>query len=1175
MRATTLSGALAIAITVVMLLSSAFASAAESSATPARPAEGPTAPSGPTHYGGPQPTSGPETCPGATPYTTAQIVILPNGVVAPTGAPVQVAGGLYTLQDPVDTSVLVLASGVTVDGSDCLLTYTTVGTTTGNHTGVQVRNATNVTLEYFDVAPATAWDGIAVDYSSAVSVYHSSAQSASDVGLYAYESKNVNFTDNSVNDSYMGVWFEDVEDGLAEGNQAVGTGDTPLYSEVTTDVSYIDNDGPGARYYGAYLDEDVGSVLLDNNLSHVYTDEYGLYDYGSSGALIQGNDFVGTPAYGAYVYEPFGAVTLDDNDFSGGAGDGIYVEDSYTGTYVNLVGNDVRNTTSIAVDLYEDGAVNVTGNDLALNHTKADTYGVYVYYAYGTTVIHDNNLTGGFEYGVYLETDGGAQVVTGNNIANTTDEAIDDVYSEALTIADNDLSVNKTTSGDGIYVDDAAGGGPSVVEGNNLTGGWEYGVYFYETYAPFTITNNDFVGYTDVGVDVYYGYASLRVVGNDMAANRTSELHYPYGVYLGYYLFGSLTVSDNNLSNLAYGLYTADAIYGNLTFDGNRILNSSDGGLYDDDYVYGAVSVENNTFSASPTTTSAYGLYVSYAYGPEAFTGNQVTAAGYGILAYGSSGPTTVSGNTVTDPVDEGLKLEDAYAGLSVANNSVTGNNSVYSATAEGVFVEDPGGGSLTTISNNTLSGGLEYGLYFEEGWSPTNVVQGNTVRDTVKYGVYVYDAQAPTFVLENTVSGARGYALYIDDCAALTVEGNLLQGSNVSLALDSNYVSLMVAGNNASGSNVSLELEDSDSGLPAVVEANNFSSSKAAYVNETDGALIGNDFLGTAHLDLEDDVITAFYHNDVDTSAGADLNLSGTVPWGGVFNAALPVGGNFWTGYVPTSCTNDICSPAYSVPNGTHASGYLDEYPLGHAWASYAITFAESGLPAGSVWSVVFDGTTTTAVSPEAVAVYPQNIAPVSYSYRIAGVGTYTLVSPSSGTVTASGKSTTIAVTFARPTYRVSFSETGLAKGVVWYVSSSGSPGFSSQAFSVSGTPSETFSLGALPNGTYAFTVGVVQTGYTTVTPVSATFTVDGATVTVSYTYTYSGPPIKPASSSNTTTDELYGLAAGLGVAAVLAIVGWMLYLSRRGKGGTGRPPVKESPPPGVSSPPPPPPPT
>ena len=160
---------------------------------------------------------------------------------------------------------------------------------------------------------------------------------------------------------------------------------------------------------------------------------------------------------------------------------------------------------------------------------------------------------------------------------------------------------------------------------------------------------------------------------------------------------------------------------------------------------------------------------------------------------------------------------------------------------------------------------------------------------------------------------------------------------------------------------------------------------------------------------------------------------------------------------------------------------------------ATYAVTFTETGLSAGTSWTVSLGGTPKTSTSTSISFSEPNG----SYSFTVGAVSGYT-ASPSSGTVTVAGAAVTESITFTAitpGTYAVTFTETGLPSGTSWSVTLNGATQSSSTA-SISFTE---------PNGSYSFTVGAVS-GYTA-RPSSGTVTVAGTAVTTAISFT-SAPP-------------------------------------------------------------------
>jgi len=148
-----------------------------------------------------------------------------------------------------------------------------------------------------------------------------------------------------------------------------------------------------------------------------------------------------------------------------------------------------------------------------------------------------------------------------------------------------------------------------------------------------------------------------------------------------------------------------------------------------------------------------------------------------------------------------------------------------------------------------------------------------------------------------------------------------------------------------------------------------------------------------------------------------------------------------------------------------------------------YAITFTESGLPSGKSWSVTLNGSTLSSTTNTIVFNEPNG----TYSFTIGSIMRYT-ASPSSGSVTVSGTSLNVAVTFTfHPPahYRAYFNETGLPEGTTW--------GITILRYNHTSDTSD-ISIN-LPNGRYAFTVIPVP-GYTANPSNGTLYILDGSAV-------------------------------------------------------------------------------
>jgi len=131
-------------------------------------------------------------------------------------------------------------------------------------------------------------------------------------------------------------------------------------------------------------------------------------------------------------------------------------------------------------------------------------------------------------------------------------------------------------------------------------------------------------------------------------------------------------------------------------------------------------------------------------------------------------------------------------------------------------------------------------------------------------------------------------------------------------------------------------------------------------------------------------------------------------------------------------------------------------------AATTYAVQFAESGLPVGAGWSVVIDGISKPANSSILQVLLPNG----SYRFVIPSVGGF-YPGPASGSVEVAGNGTTVQVQFLF-TYAVTFQETGLAPGTSWTLKVGG----------VAHTAEASAIVLNEPNGTFGYTIDPIR-GY------------------------------------------------------------------------------------------------
>ncbi len=262
----------------------------------------------------------------------------------------------------------------------------------------------------------------------------------------------------------------------------------------------------------------------------------------------------------------------------------------------------------------------------------------------------------------------------------------------------------------------------------------------------------------------------------------------------------------------------------------------------------------------------------------------------------------------------------------------------------------------------------------------------------------------------------------------------------------------------------------------------------------------------------------------DVAYDSGADrieVSLSGTTTFPGELSIVDPSNQSF-VGLVPIGTTSVGGGIVYDPGvNESFVTGYtpgtVSVVALGSTPAeTYPVTFEETGLPAGTNWSVTLNGTTSSSTGPSIGFAEPNG----TYGFAVGSVAGY-LPNVTAGSVRVAEVPVSRAIDFTAagpPTYAADFTETGLASGTGWSVTLNGTVGSSTG-------PTITFSV---PSGTYPFSIGSVA-GYTP-NLTSGSIEVVGAPVARAIAFTPVPPPQYPV----TITES--GLPAGVAWSITLA---------------------------------------
>lgn len=232
------------------------------------------------------------------------------------------------------------------------------------------------------------------------------------------------------------------------------------------------------------------------------------------------------------------------------------------------------------------------------------------------------------------------------------------------------------------------------------------------------------------------------------------------------------------------------------------------------------------------------------------------------------------------------------------------------------------------------------------------------------------------------------------------------------------------------------------------------------------------------------------------------ETGLPGGSPWSvDVGGVTVPSGGS---SSILTFVAANPSVPWHllSIPgwNATPSSGAIDVAAGVHVSTSivwsrassvFPATFAETGLPTGTTWSVTFNGVAYSATAPASVVTTA--VANGTYTWSISSIWRWT-PTPGSGSLTIAG-ATPQAISWAQAavTYSAFFSETGLPGGTTWSVTVG--------ALSPVSESTSTLAVSDLLNNTAGYSWSVSATGYTA-SPSSGTLPVNGMNATQAVTF-------------------------------------------------------------------------
>lgn len=329
----------------------------------------------------------------------------------------------------------------------------------------------------------------------------------------------------------------------------------------------------------------------------------------------------------------------------------------------------------------------------------------------------------------------------------------------------------------------------------------------------------------------------------------------------------------------------------------------------------------------------------------------------------------------------------------------------------------------------------------------------------------------------------------------------------------------------------------------------------------------------------------------------GARPSWGGWTYWAGSTNStvdfAVPTGDyNFTIGNLTLDGAEYVASPS----NGTVVQNGTDVVvPVAFSRvALFTLTFEETGLPNGTLWSVTIGNASTGLLFGAGWGSAISFLVPNgSYGFSVNGPGNYPpvavppgpfcpngsgggssaggalLPTPPNGTVTVDGANVSVEIAFAPATlYTVTFTESGLPNGTFWQVFGPGAPWGHSGGWTAPGAtgawggswnvtgpgPFSTSIQFSLPNGTYHFAIANASVNGTTYVPSPSSVNVTVAGANVSVSVQFADPPGagshptaagRPAMSADLSAPAMGYV--GVGAAAIAALAVGLLLLARR----------------------------
>lgn len=490
---------------------------------------------------------------------------------------------------------------------------------------------------------------------------------------------------------------------------------------------------------------------------------------------------------------------------------------------IKITNNTFQNVANTCINLYDFGAVDISGN------TAQNVRSFARVYKGKDCVISNNNiaaLTSGNQYDVFRISNGAKLTVTGNTISGAGNTAVKveskstaDITANtfkgaisynAVGVENSTANVGRNTFTEGsigniaVYFIGSKGSisnntistakvrpigvqnasSITQINGNNVSGGRSQGIYVLNSTVR-QISSNTVKASGAEGIGISGSKASVENMTLNTISNAGTE-----GIRVGESakvtnIGGSKTTGNTISASTGIGIYAGASNVTNISHNkieqtgstsirvvnaasktkitSNTISNGKERGIY----VSGSeIAITSNKINKSAATA----IQVENGKGTIRKNTVKTTLSGDGILVSGKANISSMNENTVTSAKKNGIEVSGKAAVKYIGEKKKTGNT-IDKAGVNGIYVKE--GTNVSNICYNTVKSSKSANINAEKT-KKTLTVANNTLTSAKKQGIYIKNAKVK--ITNNKISKSAACGIYLDGKKEnATVKGNTI----------------------------------------------------------------------------------------------------------------------------------------------------------------------------------------------------------------------------------------------------------------------------------------------------------------------------------------------------------------------------------------------------------------